>query len=95
MLSIRAAEDDGRLGGRSVNTLAVSVGKEGSTQMKAGYTRRHADGIWLYELSGRVIGCAFNVIDTLGAGFLERVYENALAHGLRKTGRKSSGWPTD
>jgi GxxExxY protein len=48
----------------------------------------HADRIWLNELSGRVIGCAFNVSNTLGAGFLEKVYENALAHELRKAGRE-------
>jgi GxxExxY protein len=48
----------------------------------------HADRIWLNELSGRVIGCAFNVSNTLGAGFLEQVYENALAHELRKAGRE-------
>ena len=46
----------------------------------------HADEMRLNELSGRVIGCAFNVPNTLGAGFLEKVYENALAHELRKTG---------
>jgi GxxExxY protein len=46
----------------------------------------HADGIWLNELSGRVIGCAFNGSNTLGAGFLEQLYENALAHELRKAG---------
>ncbi|MGD0102752.1 MAG: GxxExxY protein [Rhodopila sp.] len=46
----------------------------------------HADEIRLNELSGRVIGCAFAVLNTLGAGFLEKVYENALAHELRKTG---------
>jgi hypothetical protein len=27
-----------------------------------------------------VIGCAFTVLNTLGAGFLEKVYENALAY---------------
>ena len=37
-------------------------------------------------LSERVIGCAFTVSNTLGAGFLEKVYENALAHELRKNG---------
>jgi GxxExxY protein len=37
-------------------------------------------------LSQRVIGCAFTVSNTLGAGFLEKVYENALAHELRKNG---------
>jgi len=46
----------------------------------------HADEIRLNELSGRVIGCAFIVLNTLGAGFLEKVYENALAHESRKTG---------
>jgi GxxExxY protein len=40
----------------------------------------------LNELSGLVIGCAFTVLNTLGAGFLEKVYENALAHELRKAG---------
>jgi GxxExxY protein len=37
-------------------------------------------------LSERVIGCAFTVSNTLGAGFLEKVYENSLAHELRKDG---------
>ena len=37
-------------------------------------------------LSERIIGCAFQVLNTLGAGFLEKVYENALAHELRKSG---------
>jgi GxxExxY protein len=46
----------------------------------------HADEIWLNKLSGRVIACGFTVLNTLGAGFLEKVYENALAHELRKTG---------
>jgi GxxExxY protein len=48
----------------------------------------HADGDRLNELSGRVIGCAFTVLNTLGAGFLEKVYENALAHELRSAGPK-------
>ena len=34
----------------------------------------------------KVIGCAFAVQNTLGAGFLEKVYENALAHEVRKAG---------
>lgn len=37
-------------------------------------------------LTERVIGCAFQVSNTLGCGFLERVYENALAHELQKAG---------
>ena len=30
------------------------------------------------SLTEKVIGCAFKVMNTLGVGFLERVYENAL-----------------
>ena len=46
----------------------------------------HTDGDRLNDLSGRVIGCAFTVLNTLGAGFLEKVYENALAHEMRAAG---------
>jgi GxxExxY protein len=35
------------------------------------------------DLTERVIGCAFEVSNTLGCGFLEKVYENALVHELR------------
>jgi GxxExxY protein len=37
-------------------------------------------------LTKRIIGCAFQVSNTLGCGFLEKVYENALVHELRKNG---------
>jgi GxxExxY protein len=37
-------------------------------------------------LTERIIGCAFKVANTLGHGFLEKVYENALVHELRKAG---------
>ena len=40
----------------------------------------------LNALSERIIGCAFTVANRLGSGFLEKVYENALAHELRKAG---------
>lgn len=46
----------------------------------------HADQERLNDPSGRAIGCVFRVINTLGAGFLEKVYENALAHERRKCG---------
>jgi GxxExxY protein len=45
-----------------------------------------ADEIALNRASERIIGCAFTVLNTLGAGFLEKIYENALAHELRKAG---------
>jgi GxxExxY protein len=34
----------------------------------------------------RIIGCAIRVANTLGHGFVEKVYENALAHEMRKCG---------
>ena len=37
-------------------------------------------------LSEKIIGRAFQVSNTLGCGFLEKVYENALVHELRKNG---------
>jgi GxxExxY protein len=40
----------------------------------------------LNRLSERIIGCAYAVSNGLGVGFLEKVYENALAHELRKAG---------
>jgi GxxExxY protein len=40
----------------------------------------------LSKITEKVIGCAYTVSNTLGAGFLEKVYQNALAHELAKTG---------
>jgi GxxExxY protein len=40
------------------------------------------------ELTRIIIGAAFEVSNTLGCGFLEKVYENALAVELRKRGLK-------
>ena len=42
----------------------------------------------LNRLTEKVIGCAFTVGNTLGVGFLEKVYENGLAYELRKVGFK-------
>ena len=40
------------------------------------------------DLTKMIIGCAYKVHNTLGSGFLEKVYENALRIELEKLGRK-------
>ena len=43
-------------------------------------------GMLYSELTERIIGCAFDVSNELGAGFLEAVYESALAIALEDRG---------
>jgi GxxExxY protein len=43
----------------------------------------------LNALTEKIIGCAFKVSNTLGCGFLEKVYENALVHELQRNGLKA------
>ena len=38
------------------------------------------------DLTQRIIGCAFEVSNTLGSGFFEKVYEKALCVELEKAG---------
>jgi GxxExxY protein len=40
----------------------------------------------IQAVTEKVIGCAYTVQNTLGVGFVEAVYENALAHEVRKSG---------
>jgi GxxExxY protein len=42
----------------------------------------------IQEVAEKVIGCAYTVSNGLGTGFLEKVYENALAHELKKASLK-------
>jgi GxxExxY protein len=43
----------------------------------------------LDRLTKTIIGCVYRVSNTLGCGFLEKVYENALEIELRKAGLKA------
>lgn len=58
-------------------------------------TPDHADGrgsgcndskLLHYELTGQILQAFYHVYNTLGYGFLEKVYENSLAHALRLRG---------
>jgi len=46
----------------------------------------HAVARRLDEITERAIGCAYAVANSLGPGFLEKVYENALAYEFAETG---------
>jgi GxxExxY protein len=46
----------------------------------------NADERRLNEITEQVIGCAYTVANSLGAGFLEKVYENALRLELIASG---------
>ena len=51
-----------------------------------GQAQMNADAAVLNRISQRTIGCALTVSNTLGCGFLEKVYENALVLELRQAG---------
>jgi GxxExxY protein len=42
----------------------------------------------LFEITEKIIGCAYTVSNSLGCGFLEKVYENALSCELQLKGLK-------
>jgi GxxExxY protein len=44
------------------------------------------DELRLNAITEKIIGCAYRVANGLGCGFLEKPYENAMAHELRKLG---------
>lgn len=41
-------------------------------------------------ITQKIIGCSYTVSNALGIGFIEKVYENALAHIIHKSGLKVS-----
>ena len=61
---------------------------EREPQMNA--DERRLDESQMSQLTEKVIRCTFAVSNALGCGFLEKVYENALAHELRKAGLKAN-----
>jgi GxxExxY protein len=42
----------------------------------------------LNTITEKIIGCSYTVSNTLGIGFVEKVYENALVHLIKKSGMK-------
>jgi len=44
------------------------------------------DAHGLNVVTEKIIGCAYKVLNELGCGFLEKVYENAMVIALRKAG---------
>jgi GxxExxY protein len=48
--------------------------------------RIYPDRAEMDRMTGVVIGCAMTVLNTLKTGFLEKVYENALAQEIRGRG---------
>jgi len=40
------------------------------------------------SITEKIIGCSYKVSNSLGIGFVEKVYENALSHLIRKSGLK-------
>ena len=43
-------------------------------------------GLEIDKITETIIGCAFTVSNTLGVGFLEKVYENALVIEIQNAG---------
>ncbi len=58
----------------------------GSIHDAVGRKRSSMPSQQLNEITQKIIGCAYSVSNTLGIGFVEKVYVNALAHSLRKSG---------
>jgi len=60
-------------------------------RIHAGFMPMHADNAVIpIDLFGLVIGCAFIALNALGAGFHEKVYDNAPAIDMRASVRRAS-----
>ena len=49
------------------------------------------DRVDINRVTDKIIGCVHRVSNTLGSGFLEKVYENALAWNWRTRASKYAG----
>jgi GxxExxY protein len=65
---------------------AGTVGREGFLRRISGISRDVGDARLLGPAPQRIISCAFRVANSPGHGFVEKVYEKALAHEMRKFG---------
>jgi GxxExxY protein len=54
--------------------------------MDLGQNENSVQSSELFEVAEKIIGCAYTVTNSLGCGFLEKVYENALAYELQQKG---------
>jgi len=70
----------GHLRQRVGSHLLAALQKEVFYADEGGCTPMYADYLGLNEVSGRVIGRAFTVLNTLGTGFLEKIHETSLAY---------------
>jgi len=46
----------------------------------------HTDGHRIKNITEKIIGCAMEVPNTIGAGFTEKIYHNAMIEGLKHFG---------
>ena len=60
--------------------ISMLVKEEGMAVVRVDRNQLHS------ELTSSIIGCAFDVINEMGSGFLESVYENAMVVALSQAG---------
>ena len=51
---------------------------------------QNKNGLIHFELTGKILSCCFEVMQELGAGFLESIYKNALFIAMRQKGIRVS-----
>jgi len=59
---------------------------EDKSDLMKSFLAEDSSGIEINKITETIIGSAYKVANTLGCGFLEKVYENALAYEIRQHG---------